>query len=508
MQRHDVDVLVVGAGLAGLATALSAEGRRVTLVCPWLPPAAAASAVAQGGIAAAVADGDSAQLHAADTLRAGAGECDTRAVRHLCAEAASAIHWLEAQGVQFDRRGEHWAVHREAAHSRARILHINGDRTGAALTKMLARAARSRTNIEFLAGRTAIALTRATDRVTGVVALDRESQPLWIEARETVLATGGAGQLFSHTTNPSSACGDGVAMALAAGARCTGLEFVQFHPTALDVKADPLPLMTEALRGAGAALINASGARFMSGVHPAADLAPRDVVAREVWKQTCAGERVYLDATEALRKDPALFPAVRALCAAYGIDPIQSPVPVASAAHYYMGGIAVDLAGRASLPHLWACGEAACTGVHGANRLASNSLLEAVVFGRRLGQTLAEAPDDSHRHSSAVPELTNAGATLGVDAASWGALRQLMWASLGIVREASGLHAGLAEVKRMEHEVPADQVLLRNRLRLAQAMLGAALARQTSCGAHYRSDYPPAATGADPEQSAPARAER
>lgn len=508
MQRHEVDVLVVGAGLAGLTTALSTEGRRVTVLCPSLPPIATASALAQGGIAAAVDEDDSAAFHAVDTFRAGAGECDARAVHRLCAEAASAIRWLEAQGVRFDRLGEHWAAHREAAHSYARVLHINGDRTGTALTKTLTCAARAHPNIEFLTGYLAIALTRDTDRVTGVLGMDRASQPLRIEACETVLATGGLGQLYSHTTNPRSACGDGLAMALAAGAQCTGLEFVQFHPTALNVAADPLPLVTEALRGAGAALIDVRGTRFMSGSHPAADLAPRDVVAREVWKQTCAGERVYLDATEVFRRDPASFPAVRALCTAYRIDPAQGPIPVVPAAHYHMGGIAVDLEGHSSLEHLWACGEVASTGVHGANRLASNSLLEAVVFGRRLGQALAARRDRPQRHESAALEPESEGATLDVDAQKWSALRRLMWAHLGIVREASGLQTGLAEARRLEHEIPSNQILLGDRVRLAQAMLAAALVRQVSRGAHFRSDFPPVPARADSDQGASFRAAR
>ncbi len=502
MRRHDVDVLVVGAGLAGLATALSAQGRRVTLLCPWRPPAAAASAVAQGGIAAAVSDSDSAELHAADTLRAGAGECDPRAVDALCGEAASGIEWLQARGVQFDRNGEGWALHREAAHSRARVLHIDSDRTGSALIKQLALVARSQSDIEFLTGQTAVALTREADHVTGVVALDAESHALWVTARETVLATGGVGQLYSHTTNPRSACGDGLAMALAAGARCAGLELVQFHPTALDVAADPLPLMTEALRGAGAQLVDARGVRFMSDIHPAAELAPRDVVAREVWKNTRAGGRVYLDATDVFVRQPTSFPAVRALCAAHDIDPARSPIPVVPAAHYHMGGVAVDLEGRSSLPHLWACGEVACTGVHGANRLASNSLLEAVVFGRRLGQALAMAREASPRPKSAVPGEFGEGWTLQVDAQIWSALRQAMGAHLGIVRTAMDMQAGLATLQQLEPEVPGGQILLRNRLRLARSMWAAALMRKVSCGAHFRGDHPPVNTRADPDQGA------
>jgi L-aspartate oxidase len=508
LQRHDVDVLVVGAGLAGLATALSAEGRHVTLLCPQLPPAATASALAQGGIAAAVGNGDSAVLHAVDTFRAGAGECDARAVVRLCTEAVSAILWLEAQGVRFDRRAGSWAVHREAAHGCARVLHIGGDRTGAALTAMLASVVHTRPNVGFLLDYTAVALTRAGDRVTGVVALDGALRPLWIEACDTVLATGGLGQLYCHTTNPHSACGDGLAMALAAGARCMGLEFVQFHPTALDVASDPLPLMTEALRGAGALLIDARGTRFMSRAHPAAELAARDVLAREVWKQMDGGAHVYLDATEVFRRDPASFPAVRALCAAHRIDPLRDPIPIVPAAHFHMGGVAVDIEGRASLAHLWACGEVACTGVHGANRLASNSLLEAVVFGRKLGHALTLARDTSAHTPRAAPECLIEGAALEVDARAWDTLRRTMWTHLGIVRDATGMQAGLAAVDRISQDTLGGPILFKGRLQLARAMIAAALARKESRGAHFRADSAAPAVRADPNHGLQAHIHR
>ncbi|HET7811733.1 MAG TPA: FAD-binding protein [Steroidobacteraceae bacterium] len=488
MQHHHVDILVVGSGLAGLATALSVEGRHVTLLCPWSTPVGA-SAMAQGGISASVGAADSPDLHAADTLRAGAGACDADAVRVMCAEAAPAVQWLEQHGVCFDRDGDGHALHREAAHSRARVLHVDEDRTGFALTRALTRAARARLNIEFLSGYTAVALTRNDVGISGIVALDRSSAPLRISARETVLATGGLGQLYSHTTNPRTACGDGLAMALTAGARCTALEFVQFHPTALDVDADPLPLVTEALRGAGARLIVANGRSVMDGVHADADLAPRDVIARAAWACTRVGERVSLDATGVFRRAPAAFPTVRALCARHGIDPASSAIPVTTAAHYHMGGIAVDLEGRSSLGHLWACGEVACTGVHGANRLASNSLLEAVVFGRRLGSALSDSPVDPTRPAGNSPEVGDQAMTLDVDATTWGELRRLMWMRAGIERNAAGMRSGLVNMRQLEHAIPTHQVLLRNRLRLATAILSAALARHANCGAHFRSDF-------------------
>jgi L-aspartate oxidase len=487
MQSVDVDVLVVGAGLAGLAVALSVTGRRVTLLSAWMPPGGSASAMAQGGIAAAVGAGDSPARHLADTLQAGAGACDETAARLLCEEGPAAIEWLERQGVVFDRLGADRALHLEAAHSAARVLHVDHDRTGFALSRALTRAVRARGDITLIAGHQAVALLPGPRGIGGLLALDRHSAPVCIRAADTVLATGGLGQLYARTTNPRSACGDGLGMALAAGVRCASLEYVQFHPTALDVPSDPMPLITEALRGAGAALVDERGDEFMVNVHPKAALAPRDVVAREVWRRTAAGHRVFLDARALLSRQPQSFPSVRGICASHHVDPVNQRIPVAPAAHYHMGGVAVDLHGRSSVEHLWACGEVACTGVHGANRLASNSLLEAVVFGRRTGQALsasampaAAAPADS----GVLPgELT---AT--VDAALWKRLRALMWEHAGIVRSEAGLDAAVEGIAQLGEEVPAGQILLSHRLRLAAALVTAARRNRTSRGAHYRSD--------------------
>jgi L-aspartate oxidase len=494
LQRHEVDVLVIGAGLAGLTAALSAADRRVTVMCSWMPPAGTATAMAQGGIAAALDASDDPRFHWADTMRAGAGACNASAVRTLCGAAAQAIQWLESHGVAFDRDGDHLAFHREAAHSRPRVLHIDHDRTGFALIKAITRAARARPTVSFLGGYHAIALARDDDGVAGVLALDRKSQPCLVQASETVLATGGLGQFYSRTTNPRSACGDGLALAMAAGARCAALEFVQFHPTAIAVDSDPMPLVTEALRGAGAKLLDAQGSRFMIDAHPDAELAPRDVLAREVWRRSSAGGRTYLDAREVFAANPAAFPSVRSLCANQHLDPARELIPVAPAAHYHMGGVAVDLDGRSSLEHLWACGEVACTGVHGANRLASNSLLEAVVFGRRLGQALSGAGPRAASRGCDAGGPWRQGTTLAVDAAGWSELRALMWNHVGIVRDHAGLSRALELLARIEASLPANQVLLRNRARLAAAMAAAALERKTSCGAHFRADGTGSAT--------------
>ncbi len=490
MQHETADALIVGAGLAGLATALSVTNRRVTILCPTLPPEATGSSCAQGGIAAAVGAGDSIESHVLDTLQTGAGLCDARKVRTLCESAPAAIRWLEHLGVQFAREQGAYALHREGGHRRARVLHVDGDRSGQALTAQLLAAARASSHIEFRTGYTAVSLLTDGDGVSGVLACDERSRSLALRARDTVIATGGLGQLFERTTNPRSACGDGLAMALLAGAHCVRLEFVQFHPTALATDRDPLPLISEAVRGAGAMLVNESGERFMLEVHPDAELAPRDVVSRAVWRCLREGHRVYLDARAVLQKDSSTFPALRALCAFEGIDSLRERLPIVPAAHYHMGGIAVDGDGRSSLPNLWSCGEAACTGVHGANRLASNSLLEAVVFGRRLGAALG-----ARRKATSYRQRATAGRTAGsmqpslqVDEHVWAAVRCTVGNSLGVGRSASTLLAGREELALLLRNVPLRQALLRNRIRLAIAMLSAALARGTSIGAHSRVD--------------------
>lgn len=487
MERIHTDVLIVGAGLAGLTSALATSARRrVTLLCPSPPPAATSSALAQGGIAAAVGADDHPALHAADTIRAGAGENWVPSVVLLCAEAPAAIEWLEAHGVRFDRDGGGWALHREAAHDRARILHVGGDMTGAGLIDALSRAVSLAGNIEILAGATAVSLLRDSSRVSGVLAVGTDGRALALRANDTVLATGGLGQLYLRTTNPGTACGDGLAMALRAGARLGALEFVQFHPTALACASDPLPLVTEALRGAGAALVDERGERIMQSVHESGDLAPRDVVARAVWSRVADGRGVWLDATAIMSADETAFPQVRALCLSRRIDPAREPIPVIPAAHYHMGGIAVGVDGHTSVPGLWACGEAACSHVHGANRLASNSLLEAVVFGRRLGAALSRR--QAWAPPPGAPDPTPDEAALHVDPEIWAQLRRLMWRRAGIVRDGRGLLAGLTELASLYRRTAPEHVLLRGRLCLARALLTAAWERKSSCGAHLRSD--------------------
>jgi L-aspartate oxidase len=415
------DVLVLGAGAAGLSAALGCAPLAVTVLTKArLGPqgGGGASAWAQGGVASALGDDDTPALHAADTLAAGAGLNDPAIVELLAGEGPRQMRALLALGARFDRDASgRLALGREAAHSRRRILHAHGDSTGAEIVRALLAAVRRAPAIQLvdetfaldlaLAGappvRTPLAgapLAGAPLRVVGVLALHPAEGPggrpggrrVLHLARAVVLATGGLGQLFLHTTNPREATGDGLAMAARVGARLVDLEFVQFHPTALAGAAaggEPLPLLTEALRGEGAVLIDDRGTRFMSEEHPDRELAPRDVVARAVWRRLAAGRQVFLDARAAVgERFPERFPTVYALCRQRGLDPRREPLPVAPAAHYHMGGVAVDANGRTSLPGLWACGEVAATGAHGANRLASNSLLEALVFGARVAADL------------------------------------------------------------------------------------------------------------------------
>lgn len=486
MNAIETDVLVLGAGAAGFVTALNAKPRRVTILAPTSADRSAgtASELAQGGISAAVGAGDSPSLHLEDTVRAGAGHTQIAAARYLCERAASAVEYLHSLGVPFDRASTGWSLHTEAAHSRARVLHV-GDATGAAIMRALRGAVNDAAHVNLLEGVRAIQLLTSVGEVCGVLAEGAGAEALAIHAREVVIATGGIGGLYARTTNPITACGDGVAIAIAAGARSAGLEFVQFHPTALNVDATRLPLLTEALRGAGAKLIDEHGERILEGIHPLAELAPRDVVARAVYKAIERGSRVLLDATQIQNCDLAsAFPTAYRVCLEHGLDPRREPIPITPAAHYHMGGIASDLNGRASLPGLWAVGEAACTGAHGANRLASNSLLEAVVFGRRCGRALASESLRAPLRRGPVESEIGFDTDHGVRRE----LREMMWRCMGVVRSAHTISEGLTYVARLRERTPRDRTLEHSRLLLVEQMLMAAARRTTNAGAHFRSD--------------------
>jgi L-aspartate oxidase len=487
------DIVIVGGGLAGLFCALKLAPHPVTVLTAAPLGQGASSAWAQGGIAAAVADGDTPEAHARDTIAAGAGLVDTDVAYAMAREAPARIRDLLAFGVPFDKDLEgRLTVGQEAAHSTRRIVHVRGDQAGRAVMAALVAAVRRTASIRIIQG-SAEDLISAGDRVVGVRAWINGAR-VDLAARAVVLATGGLGHLYAVTTNPNEARGEGLAIAARAGAVIADAEFVQFHPTAIDVGRDPAPLATEAIRGEGALLVNRAGERFMQRVHPDAELAPRDIVARAIFAELQAGRGAFLDAREAIGASFAQrFPGVAGSCAGAGIDPARDLIPVAPAAHYHMGGIATDANGRTSRAGLWAAGEVASTGAHGANRLASNSLLEAAVYAARVAEDIKGLPLSTH---AITAPRGSAAAPAPLDVKRERALRNLMSADLGVVRTAAGLRGALAEILRLEDEKQAAPQL-RNMAAAALMVAAAALERTESRGGHTRSDFPQA----DPRQA-------
>jgi L-aspartate oxidase len=487
LARNTHDVVIVGAGLAGLFCALKLAPRPVTVIAAAPLGHGASTAWAQGGIAAAVADGDSAEAHAADTIAAGAGLVDAAIALGVAREAGARIDDLLRYGVPFDRDLEgKLAVGREAAHSARRIVHVQGDRAGKAILSALIAAVRATPSIRVIEGCVAEALLAGDGAVSGLqLRKVGDDAPLTLASRAVVLATGGIGHLYAVTTNPAEARGLGLAIAARAGAVIADPEFVQFHPTAIMTGRDPAPLATEALRGEGATLINDGGERFMLARHDLAELAPRDIVARGVFAEIAAGHGAYLDARAALGAHFAeKFPTVHESCMAAGIDPAIQPIPVAPAAHYHMGGIAVDAHGRSSLGGLWAGGEVSCTGAHGANRLASNSLLEAVVYAARIAADI----DGSIAAPAGAPEVSAGQRNGALPARAKASLRAMMSSHVGVFRDGERLAEAVRSFATTERD--AGDIALRNMATAALLVAASAWARRESRGAHSRADYP------------------
>jgi L-aspartate oxidase len=494
----DTDFLIVGAGIAGLRAAigLSSVGRVLVITKEALGESN--THYAQGGIAVAISGDEDVSLHLEDTVNAGDGLVNRDAARVLVEEGPLRVHELLEWGTNFDRENGELMLTREGAHSRNRILHAHGDATGAEIGRSLLAYARRHPNITLLDWTTTAELIVADGEVAGAWLLDAEGKPYAVRVRAVLLASGGAGQVYSDTTNPAVATGDGIAMAWRAGAEISDMEFYQFHPTALSLPGVGRFLLSEALRGEGAYLRNAAGERFMDRYHPLLELAPRDVVARAITREGFGDKPseqrlVYLDMRHVTGIDLAKrFPGISGFLARHGLNLATDLIPVRPAAHYLMGGVKTDLDGRTSLRRLYAAGEVACTGVHGANRLASNSLLEGLVFGARAAESMREA---GRPLRGPLPLTAQFAAQPPKDVAGkMKRLQQQMWQNAGLLRDAAGLRAMHVELQSTQQQITTsaqrDSLELANLHVVAELIVRSALEREESRGAHYRNDFP------------------
>ena len=503
LPHHFTDVLVVGGGIAGFRAALGVPERYRVLLVTKQDDKESNSQYAQGGIAGVLDPSDRFDNHIADTLAAGKGLCDPDVVAMVVREAPARISELIDWGVDFDQENGHVALGREGGHSHARIAHALGDSTGREIMRAIIERARARKNIRLWQNSFTLDLLTHEGRCRGVLVWDRRRGLSLVWARAVVLATGGAGQLYRETTNPRIATADGHAMAFRAGAVLRDMEFMQFHPTVLYLAGSTRHLLTEALRGEGARLIDRNGERFMPGYHPMAELAPRDDVALAITAQMTKTRQpcVYLDLSH-LDGDfiRARFPGIARVLREFDLDIARDPIPVCPGAHYMIGGVVVDQSGRSSVPGLWAAGEVSSTGLHGANRLASNSLLEGLVYGSRVAEDLVAELDRAGPYALQVPPIKAPSLDPGQDRIDLDdlrkSLRALMWRAVGITRDRAGLDDALAQVDRwgryllpLEFADPAGWTM-QNMLLVARLMIASALAREESRGVHFRSDFP------------------
>jgi L-aspartate oxidase len=501
----ETDFIVVGAGIAGMRAAieLAAAGRVLVLAKNELTESA--TQYAQGGVAVALSDEDEISLHLQDTLNAGDGLCNPEAAKVLTEEGPERIQELIDWGTEFDRHGTKLTFTREAAHSRSRVLHAHGDSTGREIGRALYHKAKSFKNISFCEFEFAVDLCHHDGRIGGIELINEKGETKEVHAAAVLLATGGIGQVYRETTNPGVATGDGVAMAFRSGAEISDMEFVQFHPTALYLKKAPRFLLSEALRGEGAILRNQEMVRFMPKYHPMAELAPRDVVARaiahEMQRSKAPDPCVFLDMTHLEGKHLRdRFPRIYATCMQYNIDMEADLMPVRPAAHYAMGGVRTDLYGKTSVEKLYAAGECACTGVHGANRLASNSLLEGLVYGARAGRAMCEersaASHKHNNHANHAAKVANAADPQDGPAADdiIHGVQDLAWKEIGIVRNGSQLRQAIHQLEKWRDRLPSltsrRNCEANNIYQAALLIARSALAREESRGAHYRLDYP------------------
>ncbi|WP_447979174.1 L-aspartate oxidase [Candidatus Nitrospira bockiana] len=497
------DFLVIGSGVAGLRAAIELSRHGDVLMLTKGHPLESSSIYAQGGVAVALSEEDDVSIHFADTLKAGRGLCRKDAVRVLVEEGPARIQELIRWGARFDKIGGKFAFAREAAHSRSRILRARGDATGNEMVRALMAHAHRQKSIRWLERHFTVDLIVAEGVVRGAMVLDEDrGVRIAVPASAVVLTTGGSGQVYARTTNPANATGDGMAMAYRAGAVLEDMEFVQFHPTALYLPSSPPFLLSEAIRGEGGILRNIKGERFMARYHADAELAPRDVVARAIWSEMAVtrSRHVYLDVTHlSAAFIKTRFPTIYATCLRYDIDITEEWIPVSPSAHYHMGGVRTDIDGATTLPGLLAAGEVACSGVHGANRLASNSLLEGLVFGARAAHAAVEFARRLPTGSPPLPGLRDlpgeAGAVLDDAEKLRSSLRRLMWGKVGLIRTGDSLTRALAQLSRWDRVVSRSfsarrDLEVKNMVQVARCIAEAALWRENSVGAHYRADFP------------------